>query len=94
MLPRTMDTIMTNVSSQSTEVCTLSILYIIIIRDPVDVRTNRGNYLLLKLLKHRYPKLLNTEAEAKVTRWLSFTEGRKGEKLLSQTDVVYYPCYR
>ena len=70
------------------------LICIIINRDPVDVRTNRGNYLLLKLLKHRYPKLLNTEAEAKVTRWLSFTEGRKGEKLLSQTHGVYYSCYR
>ena len=89
-----MDTIMTNVSTQSTGVCILSIQYIIITRDPVDVRTNRGNYLLLKLLKHRYPKLLNTESEAKVTRWLSFTEGRKGEKLLSQTHGVYYSCYR
>ena len=60
-------------------------------RNPADVRTNRGNFLLLKMLAHRYPQIMNEEAEQVVTQWLSFTEERKGTFTL---PPVLSLCYQ
>ncbi|XP_001375749.1 protein ABHD16B [Monodelphis domestica] len=37
---------------------------------PADLEGNRGNYLLLKLLEHRYPKLMTDESMEAVRQWL------------------------
>lgn len=68
--------------------CHLSLLlpvsvWISSVRNAADVRTNRGNFLLIKLLSHRYPTIMTSESEQVVTRWLSYTETRKGKKLYS-----------
>ncbi|XP_072489359.1 ABHD16B [Notamacropus eugenii] len=37
---------------------------------PIDLEGNRGNYLLLKLLKYRYPRVMTDETMGAVKHWL------------------------
>ncbi|XKL69593.1 hypothetical protein PGB90_007362 [Kerria lacca] len=46
-----------------------------------DVSTNRGNYLLLKILKKRYPYLITNETEAALWSWFGVTSHKKVKNL-------------
>lgn len=57
---------------------------------PGDITTNRGNYLLKKILKKRYPAVLADDA---LTEWLS-TTGSQQRKLLEEKNVNKEACQR
>ncbi|XP_065216129.1 phosphatidylserine lipase ABHD16A isoform X1 [Planococcus citri] len=46
-----------------------------------DISTNRGNYLLLRILKSRYPQLFTNETEAALWAWFGVTAHKK--------DLIY-----
>ncbi|KAF6022393.1 ABHD16A [Bugula neritina] len=60
--------------------------------NPANVATNRGNFLLIKILERRYPKILNNESIAVVTQYLSFTENMK-QVFLSDKDIDFDVCH-
>ncbi|KAK9501002.1 hypothetical protein O3M35_002141 [Rhynocoris fuscipes] len=51
----------------------------IIATDPGNLATNRGNMLLTKLLKRRYPQLINNQTEKVLYRWLITTAADQGK---------------
>ncbi|XP_077688939.1 phosphatidylserine lipase ABHD16A [Eretmochelys imbricata] len=66
---------------------------------PEDIMSNRGNDLLLKLLQHRYPKVMAEEGARVVREWLEASRGIFGEgsgcKLCPRHWVPHRDkCYR
>ncbi|XP_067950199.1 phosphatidylserine lipase ABHD16A-like [Watersipora subatra] len=55
--------------------------------DPADIRTNRGNQLLLKMLARRYPDIFNAQAASLVIEFLALAEARKDLFLLEHSVV-------
>ena len=45
-------------------------MYFVYLFSPGDITTNRGNYLLKKVLKRRYPQVISEDV---LTEWLSET---------------------
>ncbi|BES98451.1 alpha/beta hydrolase fold [Nesidiocoris tenuis] len=59
--------------------------------EPGNVSTNRGNFLLLKLLKKRYPTLFNPVSEGALQNWLD-TKGPQREAFLRPLDIKASEC--
>lgn len=57
---------------------------------PGDLTTNRGNYLLSKILKQRYPAVMSEDV---LTEWL-FTTGSQQRKLMDEKQVNMEVCQR
>uniref|UniRef100_A0A0A9XJZ3 Abhydrolase domain-containing protein 16A n=1 Tax=Lygus hesperus TaxID=30085 RepID=A0A0A9XJZ3_LYGHE len=47
--------------------------------EPFNISTNRGNFLLHKILKRRYPALFNPESEGTLANWLSLAGTQKND---------------
>lgn len=58
---------------------------------PNNLSTNRGNHLLVKLLKHRYPNLFTEESESILWTWLS-TTGSKQDTVVDFHEVNVNEC--
>uniref|UniRef100_A0A8C3XIV3 Abhydrolase domain containing 16B n=2 Tax=Chelydra serpentina TaxID=8475 RepID=A0A8C3XIV3_CHESE len=52
-----------------------------------DIRSNRGNELLLQLLKYRYPEVMSWEGEAAVRHWLRASNPRQEEAVCRRFGV-------
>ncbi|XP_052790245.1 phosphatidylserine lipase ABHD16A-like [Mya arenaria] len=48
-------------------------------RDPTAIDTNRGNFLLMRLLKSRYPKIVDATTQPALLTWLSQTGSEQAE---------------
>uniref|UniRef100_A0A8C5URK2 Phosphatidylserine lipase ABHD16A n=1 Tax=Microcebus murinus TaxID=30608 RepID=A0A8C5URK2_MICMU len=54
---------------------------------PEDIMSNRGNDLLLKLLQHRYPRVMAEEGLRVVKQWLEATSQLEEASVYSQWEV-------
>lgn len=65
----------------------------IIATDPGDLASNRGNILLSKLLRRRYPLLLNATTEPILCNWLVTTAAEQAS-LMEEFNVNRQECQR
>ncbi|XP_020829974.1 phosphatidylserine lipase ABHD16A [Phascolarctos cinereus] len=54
---------------------------------PDDIMSNRGNNLLLKLLQHRYPKIMGEESLRAVRQWLEASSQLEEASVYSRWEV-------
>ncbi|XP_070581655.1 phosphatidylserine lipase ABHD16A-like [Ptychodera flava] len=66
----------------------------IITTDEHDVASNRGNDLLVKVLKQRYPKLITNESLSVLKAWLSASDQITQLSILSSVEVDESECFQ
>jgi len=60
--------------------------------DPIDIKTNRGNNLLVMLLSHRYPGIVTKDTEATLRDYLSLNMEHDRISFLKDFDVQEEHC--
>lgn len=58
---------------------------------PGTLSTNRGNDLLIKLLKFRYPQIIDSTTIPTLQLWLN-ADASEREKMIRKHEVVNSPC--